>query len=64
MKALKSIQLNDRASEDLQLYFDGLREDQIIYLIPCEGMPVEKALEITKGKRIVINAHIDGKLEI
>lgn len=64
MKALKSVQLNDRASEDLELYFKGLREDQIIYLIPCEGMTVEKALEITKGKRLVVNAHIDGKLEI
>lgn len=59
MKALKSIQLNDRASEDLQLYFDGLREDQIIYLIPCKGMTVEKALEITKGKRLVINAQLE-----
>ena len=64
MKALKSIQLNDRASEDLELYFNGLRDDQIIYLIPCEGMTIERALEITKGKRLVINARVNGRLEI
>jgi len=60
MKALKSLQLNDRAAEDLQLYFEGLRDDQIIYLVPCPGMTIEKALEITGGRRLVINAHVDG----
>lgn len=54
MKALKAIQLNDRASADLQLYFEGTREDQIIYLLCCEEMPEERALEITKGKRLVL----------
>lgn len=54
MKSLKAIQLNDRASEDLQLYFEGTREDQIIYLECCEGMPEERALEITKGRRLVL----------
>ena len=56
MKSLKSIQINDRAAEDLELSFRGLRDDQIIYLCPCKGMTIERALEITKGKRLVINA--------
>lgn len=64
MKSLKAIQVNDRAAEDLQLYFDGLRDDQILYLCPCKGMTVERALEITKGKRLVINAGIDGRIDI
>lgn len=54
MKHLRSLQLNDRAAHDLKLYLDGLREDQIIYLNPCEGMPVKEALEISGGNRIVI----------
>jgi len=48
MKSVKSFQMNDRASEDLELYAKGLREDQIIYLLPCKGMPVERAMEIAK----------------
>lgn len=54
MKHLRALQLNDRAAHDLKLYLDGLREDQIIYLDPCEGMTVEKAMEISGGKRIVL----------
>ena len=54
MPALKAVQLNDRAAEDLPLYLEGLRRDQIIYLNPCEGMPAEKALALSKGERIVI----------
>ena len=55
MPHLRSVQLNDRASEDLELYVKGLRKDQVIYLIPCEGMPLEKGLEIAKGKKLVVN---------
>jgi hypothetical protein len=54
MKSLRAIQVNDRAAHDLEEYFNGLRDDQIIYLNPCEGMTVEKAMEITGGRRLVI----------
>ena len=54
MKELRSIQVNDRAAHDLKAYFNELRKDQIFYLNPCKGMPVEKALEITGGNRLVI----------
>lgn len=58
MRSLKSLQLNDRAAEDLQLYFDGLREDQVFYANPCPGMPVEHIMKITGGQRVVIAADI------
>ena len=53
MKHLRIIQLNDLAAEELQFYIDGLREDQVIYLNPCEGMTAAKAMEITGGRRIL-----------
>ncbi len=54
MKELRAIQLNDRAAADLEKYFMGLRDDQIIYLNPCAEMSVEEAFKITGGKRLVI----------
>lgn len=54
MKHLKAIQINDRATVDLKAYFEGLRDDQIIYLNPCESMTVNMAIEITGGRRLVI----------
>ncbi|MBO5778169.1 MAG: hypothetical protein J6R82_01235 [Clostridia bacterium] len=62
MPELRSVQLHDRAAEDLQLYFQGLREDQLIFLMPCKGMTIEKAMSITGGKRLVITAHLDKEL--
>jgi len=54
MENLKCVQINDRAAEDLEYYVQGLREDQVIYLYPCKGMPIERALEIAGNKRMVI----------
>ena len=64
MKSLKALQLNDRASADLQLYFEGLRDDQIIYLVPCEEMTIEQAMKITGGRRLVINASVAGEIAL
>ena len=58
MKNLRALQLNDRAAEDLALYLEGLRDDQILYINPCSGMPIEKILEISKGERIVLVARV------
>jgi hypothetical protein len=58
MPNLRAVQVNDKAAGDLRYYFEGLREDQIIYLNPCEEMPVKEALEITNGKRLVIADNI------
>jgi len=56
MRSLRAVQLNDRAALDLEVYFRELREDQILYANPCGGMPVERILEITGGRRVVIIA--------
>ena len=56
MKSLKVLQLNDRAAEDLEVYWNGLREDQLFYVNPCPGMPIERIMEITAGRRVVIVA--------
>lgn len=60
MKNLRSLQLNDRAAEDLALYLEGLREDQIIYVNPCAGMPVERIVELSKGERVVLVKSCDA----
>ena len=59
MSNLKSIQVNDKAAIDLEKYFYGLREDQLIWLNPCSEMTAKKALQITKGKRLVIADNIE-----
>ncbi len=56
MKPLRAVQLNDRAAEDLEVYWNGLRPDQLFYVNPCPGMPVERIMKITGGRRLVIIA--------
>ena len=58
MRSLRSVQLNDRAAEDLAIYFEQLRDDQIVYLNPTDTMTVERAMEITGGRRLVIVADV------
>ncbi|MDR0720989.1 MAG: hypothetical protein LBF78_15270 [Treponema sp.] len=60
IKALRAFQINDRAAWDFETYFKELRNDQIIYLNPCEGMTVEKAVGLSGGERLVI-AGVRGK---
>lgn len=54
MTPLRALQLNDRAAEDLEIYFHEMREDQVFYVEPCVGMPVERIMAITNGRRVVI----------
>jgi len=60
MKSLRAIQLNDRAAADLPLYREALRPDQIIYLNPCEEMPLDKTRPYTKGGNVII---VDSVME-
>jgi len=64
MKNLCSIQINDRAAEDLELYFNGLRSDQIIYVAPTPLLTLERILEITKGKRLVLQIPLNEPILI
>ena len=64
MKALRAVQMNDQAAEELEAYFCGLREDQILYVNPCEGMSVERIVEITDGQRLVLPANISEPIHL
>ena len=64
MKSVRAIQINDRASEDLEIYFNKLRDDQMIYLNPTATMTIERAMQITGGRRIVIVAEVPEPLPI
>lgn len=54
MKNLKNFQFNDRASEDMELYARGLREDQTLYVMACEGMPAERIRELSVLHRTIL----------
>jgi len=57
MPKLKAVQLNDRATEAFEQYYAGLREDQILYVIPTANVSIESVLRVSNGgKRIVIVA--------
>ncbi len=56
LKSFRAFQINDRAAEDLEIYFRELRDDQIIYLNPTPTMTAQRALKITGGRRLVIVA--------
>jgi hypothetical protein len=58
MCSLRALQLNDRAAEDLPIYWDEMREDVVFYVNPCEGMPAERIIEITGGQRVVVVADV------
>ena len=53
MTSLRAVQTNDIASENLDKYFNELRDDQILYINRCEGMPVGRIREVTGGRRVV-----------
>jgi hypothetical protein len=64
MASLRAVQMNDRAAEDLEIYFHELRDDQMLYVNPCANMPVERIMDITGGRRVVIVADIDEPLAV
>ena len=61
---LKMIQLNHRATEDLETYWRNLRPDQYIMLNPCEQMTVEDALRLTGGWQLIIESQIDAPIPV
>jgi hypothetical protein len=56
MPELRAVQINDRAVEDLAAFHSGLRQDQILYVSPSLAWPVERILEATRGKRVILQA--------
>ena len=58
MPEMRAFQLNDRASDDFEVYFKELRDDQIIYFSPTEDTTIKRAMDISGGRRIVIVANL------
>jgi hypothetical protein len=58
MKSLRSVQLCTFSNEDLELYFSELRDDQVIYVGPSQGVTLDWILDVTGGERIVIAADV------
>ena len=56
MPNLRALEISGPAALDLPRWFAELRDDQVFYLSPCEGMTVEDAIRTTGGDRLVINA--------
>jgi len=54
MKSLRAVQLSSFANEDLEAYFDQLRDDQMIYVGPSERVSLEWIMNVTGGHRIVL----------
>ena len=53
------IHFTDCHAQLLPVYFRELRDSVILYVNPCEGMPVERIVEITGGQRVVIVAGLE-----
>lgn len=64
MAPVRSVQLNDRASEELEAYVRGLRHDQILYVSPTETMTVERILRVTEGERLVLQAPLEAPIRL
>lgn len=64
MRALRAVQVNDRAAMDTAAYFAGLRDDQILYVNPCDDMPVPRVLEATGGLRTVLVTDLPEPLPV
>jgi len=62
MASLRAVQINDRAAADLEVYFDELRDDQVIYVNPCDGVLVERIMQIMAGQRVVVVADLEEPL--
>lgn len=61
MKPLRSVQINDRAADDFELYYRGLREDQILYVSPTAATTIGRILDTSAGRRVVIQAPLPAR---
>lgn len=57
-------QLNDRASEDLDVYWRNLRSNQYIVFMPCERASVDDALRITGGRQLVVETELEELIPV
>jgi hypothetical protein len=64
MPGLRAVQLNDRAVEDLQRYYTTLPAGVIFYLCPSQTMPVERIIELTGGKNVILQTTLQQPLRV
>ena len=53
-KSLKVLQLSGDAMTDLPIYFNELRDDQVVYVSPHATMSLPDIMKITQGRRVII----------
>ena len=54
MDCLRALQLSGDAMTDLPLYYNELRDDQVVYVSPHATMELEQIMEVTGGKRAIV----------
>jgi len=61
---VKAVQLNDAAADDFEDYFTGLREDQLLYVMPTEKMTIERIMSFGGGRRTIILGKMEERIRI
>lgn len=64
MPLVRAVQLNDTAADDFPAYFNGLRDDQLIYIAPTDAMPLQEILRISAGCRVIIQGYLEGGIPL
>ncbi len=64
MRGLRGVQLNDAAADDFRAYFEGLRDDQVIYIAPTPRMTAGEILRLSGGRRVVLQMALDRPLSL
>jgi hypothetical protein len=54
MPKLKCVQMNDSAANEFTVYYENLREDQIIYFRETDKVSFDDVIDKTKGKRVIL----------
>ncbi|TFG88935.1 MAG: hypothetical protein E4H17_01550 [Gemmatimonadales bacterium] len=54
MRSLRALQINDRAATDFEVYWSGLRDDQVTYVAADDGLARTDKLRVTRGRRLVL----------
>ncbi len=64
LPGLRAVQLNDRAMDDLEDYYKRLHPETIFYLCPSARVGIDRIMEITGGKRVVLQATLDRPIHV
>jgi hypothetical protein len=59
MREVRGVQLNDAAADEFDAYYHGLRDDQVIYIAPTEAMPLDRILDISGGRRVILQGRLE-----